>query len=274
MPPMLRLLFIGDVVGPAAATAVQTVVPTLRQELQLDAVIVNGENSAESGFGISAPEAATLLTVADFVTLGDHAFDQQDVGTLLNQEARIIRPANVGTEQPGRGWGLFTAADVSIGVVTLQGQVFMRPVPESPFAAVDRAIPALAEAGARIIVVEMHCEATSEKQAMGWHCAGRVAAVLGTHTHTPTADERLLPGGTAYLTDVGMTGGDDSIIGFAREGFLRFMANGERSGIQPRPATTSLRLDAALIEVDIASGRALSIERISRHLRAAAGEPA
>jgi 2',3'-cyclic-nucleotide 2'-phosphodiesterase len=207
MQQVIRMLFVGDVVGPAGCAAAQVLIPQLRQELRLDAIIVNGENSADSGFGITARTAADLLSVADLVTLGDHAFDQEGSEVLLNQVPRIVRPANVAAHLPGHGWGVCETAGVRIGVATVQGQVFMKPLPESPLAAVDRALSALEEAGASILVVEIHCEATSEKQAMGWHCAGRAAAVVGTHTHTPTADLRLLPGGTAYITDVGMTGG-------------------------------------------------------------------
>lgn len=263
MRRVFRLLFIGDVVGLVGCAAVQGLVPDLRRDLALDAVIVNGENSAENGLGITPRGARELLAVADVVTLGDHAFDQKPIGALLDQEARIIRPANVDPARPGRGWGLFEAAGVRVGVTTVQGRVFMRELPESPFAAADRAISALEQAGADLVVVEIHCEATSEKQGVGWHCAGRVAAVLGTHTHTPTADWRLLPGGTAYMSDVGMTGSHDSIIGFEREGFLRFL-DGDRSALPLRAGAEPVRLDAALIEVDVASGRATSIERITR----------
>lgn len=264
MRQVFRLLFVGDVVGPAGCAAARGLLPDLRRELALDAVIINGENSAENGLGATPRTAHDLLAIADCVTLGDHAFDHTAIGAVLDQEPRLIRPANVAAALPGRGWGLFEAAGVRVGVTTLQGRVFMKELPESPFAGADRAVSALEQAGADLVVVEIHCEATSEKQGMGWHCAGRVAAVLGTHTHTPTADARLLPGGTAYMTDVGMTGSEESIIGFQRDGFLSFLARGYRSAMPIRPGALPARLDAAVIEVDIASGRAVSIERVVR----------
>jgi metallophosphoesterase (TIGR00282 family) len=264
MRQLFRILFVGDVIGPAGCAAARGLLPGLRSELALDAIIINGENSADDGLGITPRTAHDLLAVADCVTLGDHAFDHPEIGAILEQEPRIIRPANVAAAHPGRGWGLLEVAGGRVGVTTLQGRVFMRELPESPFAGADRAVSALKQAGADLVIVEIHCEATSEKQGMGWHCAGRVAAVLGTHTHTPTADARLLPGGTAYITDVGMTGSHESIIGFQRDGFLRFLASGDRPAMPLRPGTLPARLDAAMIEVDAASGRAISIERIVR----------
>lgn len=270
---MLRLLFVGDVVGGPGCAAARALLPALRVELHVDAIIVNGENSAPQGFGITALETALLLESADLVTLGDHAFDRKDAEALLAAEPRIVRPANVGAERPGRGFAVIQAGGVRIGVVTVQGQVFMKPLPESPFAAVDRVLPQLREAGADVVLVEMHAEATSEKQGMGWHCAGRAAAVVGTHTHTGTADARVLPGGTAYVTDIGMTGAAAGIIGFERDGFLRFIATGDRTGMPPRPGAFPARLDAMLIEADPTTGRATLIERVARTYLGDAEEP-
>lgn len=263
MEKVFRLLFIGDVVGPTGCAAVQALIPDLRRELRLDAVIVNGENSAQSGFGITEQTAEVLLSVADFVTLGDHAFDQEEVGEFLNRELRIIRPANFDASLPGRGWGTFEVEGVRVGVVNVLGRLFMRPKVSSPFETVDRAVHELKDAGANFIVVDMQAEATSEKQTMGWYLAGRVAAVLGTHTHIPTADLGVLPGGTAYVTDVGMTGGQNGVIGFSREGFLRLFLEGKPSGF-PQLAEGPGRLDAVFIEVDVGSGRAVAVERISK----------
>ena len=263
MEKPFRLLFIGDVIGPVGCAAVQALVPDLRRELRLDAVIANGENSADSGFGITAHTAAALLSVVDIVTLGDHAFDQEGMETLLGQEPRIIRPVNFEASLPGRGWGLFEIAGARVGVINVLGQLFMRPKVTSPFTAVDQAVRELQVARANFIVVDMHAEATSEKQAMGWYLAGRVAAVLGTHTHTPTADLRLLPGGTAYMSDVGMTGGANGVIGFSKEGFFRLFLGENRSG-PSQMAEGPVRLDAVLIEVDLESGRAVAAERVFR----------
>jgi 2',3'-cyclic-nucleotide 2'-phosphodiesterase len=257
----MRLLFVGDVVGPTGRAAIQTFVPSLRRELALDAVIANGENSADNGFGASAETATELLEVVDFLTLGDHAFDQSDLAPMLDSNPRIIRPANFEGGHPGRGWGTFMVASVTIGVANLLGKAFMRPAVTSAVAAADQAIQALQEAGARAIMIDVQAEATSEKQGMGWYLAGRVAAVLGTHTHVPTADLRILPGGTAYVTDVGMTGGRDGVIGFDRDWLLRSMVTGERPG-EPRPAGRPMKLDAVLLEIDASSGRAIGAERV------------
>jgi len=258
-----RLLFIGDVVGPAGRAAVQALVPELRRELALDAVIANGENSADGGFGATPQTVATLLAVVDFVTLGDHAFDRKEIGPTLDGEPRIIRPLNFEGEHAGRGYATFEAAGVRVGVANLLGKLFMRPAVRSPYAAADETVQALGAAGAAFIVVDMQAEATSEKQGMGWHLDGRAAAVLGTHTHVPTADLRILPGGTAFVADVGMTGHRDGIIGFEREPFLRMMMTGERPG-PLRPGEGQAGLDAALLQIDTMSGRALGIERIYR----------
>jgi metallophosphoesterase (TIGR00282 family) len=268
MSGTVRLLFVGDVVGAAGRDAARMLIPPLRQELAADCVVVNAENSADAGFGVTADTASDLLDVADLLTLGDHAFDQPDTDTLLAREPRIIRPANIGQDCPGQPWTIVRAAGMPIGVVTVQGQVFMKTLPESPFAAADRALAALAGMGARAAVVEIHAEATSEKQALGWHCDGRAALVVGTHTHVATADVRRLPGGTAFLTDAGMTGARDGIIGFEREGFLRFIAAGDRAGMPPRPGTGARWLNGVLVELDTATGRAVHVERVSRVLEA------
>jgi 2',3'-cyclic-nucleotide 2'-phosphodiesterase len=262
MDGAFRLLFIGDVIGPTGRSAIQTFVPELRRELRLDAVVANGENSADNGFGITIPIAESLLGIVDFLTLGDHAFDQEEISAFLDRDTRIIRPFNFEGDKPGRGWGTFRVGDVTVGIANLLGRLFMRPAVQPPFAAADRAVPEMKAAGANCILVDMQAEATSEKMGMGWHLDGRATAVLGTHTHVPTADLRILPGGTAYVSDVGMTGGRDSIIGFDRVRFLDFMA-GDRSR-PPVPAGEPAHLDAVLIEIDTASGRAVGVERVAR----------
>jgi metallophosphoesterase (TIGR00282 family) len=270
MEKLFRLLFIGDVILPASCSAVQALVPELRRELRLDAVIANGENSAASGFGITAETAATLLSVVDFITLGDHAFDREGTGTLLEQESRIIRPANFEAQLPGRGWGIFETAGVRVGVANLLGQLFMQPKVTSPFAAADQVVSELKAAGADLIVVDMQAEATSEKQAMGWHLAGRATAVLGTHTHTPTADLRVLPGGTAYVSDVGMTGGINGVIGFNKNFFSQLFA-GEKPSRGSRQAEGPIRIDAVLIEANVQNGQAVAIERVVKEYHEQAG---
>ena len=259
----LRLLFIGDVIGPTGRAVVARCVPALRHDLNLDAVIANGENAADSGFGVTEEIARTLLDAVDFITLGDHAFDQPSIASFLDQDSRIIRPLNFEQPLAGRGFGLLIVKGARVGILNLLGRLFMRPHVTSPFSAADQGVRDLRAAGAEIIIVDLQAEATSEKQGMGWHLDGRVSGVLGTHTHVPTADLHLLPGGTAYVSDVGMTGGRDGIIGFDRDGFLAFMMNGEPRGAHPA-LSGSAGLDAVLLEVDVDSGRATAAERIYR----------
>ena len=259
-----RLLFVGDVVGESGCAAVQALVPALRQELELDAVIINAENSASSGRGISPDSGSTLLSVADFLTLGNHAFDIEGVEEFLDQEPRVIRPANVGEGLPGRGWGTFQANGVWVGVANLQGRVFMRQNLRSPFKAAEQAVAGLRALGADLILADVHAEATSEKQAMGYHLEGMLQALVGTHTHVPTADAQILPGGTAYVTDVGMTGAKESVIGFDREAFLGLFLGKKLPGLGV--SRGSAALNAVLIEVDAESHRATGIERVYRDL--------
>ena len=257
-----RLLFIGDVVGEAGCTTVQDLVPALRQELELDAVIINAENSAPSGRGITPDSGSALLSVGDFLTLGNHAFDIEGVGELLDREPRVIRPANVHEGLAGRGWGTFQANGVCVGVANLQGRVFMQQNLRSPFKAADQAVTGLRALGADLILADVHAEATSEKQAMGYHLEGRLQALVGTHTHVPTADAQILPGGTAYVTDVGMTGAKESVIGFDREAFLQLFLGKKLPGLGV--SRGSATLNAVLIEVDAESHRATGIERVFR----------
>ena len=249
-------------VGEAGCAAVRALVPALRRELALEAVVANGENSAPTGRGITPEAASDLLSVVDFLTLGNHAFDAGGAGRFLEKEPRIVRPANLKPDSPGRGWGAFEAGGVRVGVVNVQGRVFMKHAPRSPFLAAEKALDELETVGVDLVLVDMHAEATSEKQAMGYHLASRAQAVVGTHTHVPTADARILSGGTAYVSDVGMTGGKESIIGFDKEDFLGlFLERGPaRIGVSKGPAG----LNAVVIEVEVEGRRATSIERVYR----------
>jgi metallophosphoesterase (TIGR00282 family) len=199
-----------------------------------------------------------LLSVVDFLTLGDHAFDQEGAVEYLDGAPRVVRPANLDDGLPGRGWGLFEASGVRVGVANVQGRVFMG-APFSPFEAAEQAVEKLEGAGAEVILVDFHAEATSEKQAMGWHLAGKVAAVVGTHTHVPTADLKILPGGTAYVTDVGMTGAE-GVIGFDRQGWLDLFLRDQP--LRAKPAAGPVRLDGVLVESE--GRRALQTQRIFR----------
>jgi 2',3'-cyclic-nucleotide 2'-phosphodiesterase len=255
-----RLLFVGDVVGPAGCSAALDLVPKLREELRLDAVVANAENSAPSGRGITKDSGTALLTVADFLTLGNHAFDAEGYEEFLGSEKKVARPANFGGSLPGRGWGIFEVDGVSVGVVNVLGLVFVDRTPVSPFEAADRAVSELEALGADLVLVDAHAEATSEKQALGYHLAGRAQAVLGTHV--PTADATVLPGGTAYATDVGMTGCEESIIGFDREGFLGLFL-GERRRL-PVATRGPVIFSGMLVDFDVEGRRATGIEAVRR----------
>jgi 2',3'-cyclic-nucleotide 2'-phosphodiesterase len=211
----VRLLFIGDVVGRPGREALAAAMPELRAERMPDLVVVNGENVA-GGVGITKETAEELFAAGvDVITLGNHAYRHREVYPYLGSEQRILRPANFAPSNPGRGHIVVEAAGMRVAVINLSGQMHLQ-VERNPFTAVDELLESLAGA-ADAIVVDFHAELTSEKVAMGWHLDGRVAAVLGTHTHVPTADGRVLPGGTAYISDVGMTGSRAGVIGVRRE---------------------------------------------------------
>ena len=235
--------------------------PRLKRRLGLDFVVVNGENAA-AGFGVTARIVEEMLEAgADVVTTGNHAFDQRDEVDVFRIEPRLLRPLNFPPSNPGRGAGLFETKDGrTVLVVHAQGQVEMHPC-DDPFAAVDAAIGgAILGRDADAIIVDFHAEATSEKQAMGHFLDGRVSAVVGTHTHTPTADERILSGGTAYISDIGMCGDYDSVIGMEKsEPLNRFLTKMPSQRFQP--AAGEATLCAVIVETD-AGGRAVSIDAL------------
>ena len=211
----MRLLFIGDVVGKPGREALATGMPGLRAERMPDLIVANGENAA-GGVGITKETADQIFASGvDVITLGNHTYRHRDVYPYLDSEQRIIRPANFPARNPGRGQTIVEAAGMRVCVINLSGQMHLQ-VERNPFTAIDELLESIA-GGADAIVVDFHAELTSEKVAMGWHLDGRVAAVLGTHTHVPTADFRVLPGGTAHITDVGMTGSRAGVIGVRRE---------------------------------------------------------
>ncbi|MCU0303342.1 MAG: TIGR00282 family metallophosphoesterase [Thermoanaerobaculales bacterium] len=259
---MIRLLFVGDIMGSAGRKAVAGALEVLVDRERVDLVVANIENAA-GGFGITATVLEELERFPiDVWTTGNHVWDKKEGVPLLDAHPTLLRPANYPEGNPGRGWCVeSTAGGVEVAVVNLQGQALMQPI-DNPFRKADEVLAEIARAhpGLKVILVDMHAEATSEKQAMGWYLDGRVSAVLGTHTHVPTADERILPKGTAFQTDVGMTGPYESIIGMKPEKVLeRFLLNTPRPF---EPAKRDLQLRGALIEVDEATGRAAAITRV------------
>jgi hypothetical protein len=257
----VKILFVADVVGRPGREAVERLVPRLREELALDLVVINGENIAD-GRGITARLGEALFAAgADAVTLGNHTFARRGVGEYLDREQRIVRPANLVETTPGRGWTIVPAVDgTPVAVINLLGHRFLEPS-RSPFELID-ALVLEASAAAKVILVDLHAEATSEKVAMGWHLAGRVTAVLGTHTHVQTNDAALLRGGTAYLTDAGMTGPHESVIGVRTEIVLRRFLTQLPQKFEV--AEGDVRLEGALVECDATTGRATAIETVRR----------
>ncbi|MGB1208551.1 MAG: TIGR00282 family metallophosphoesterase, partial [Paracoccaceae bacterium] len=228
----MRILFLGDVMGRAGRRAIQEGLGRLRADWRLDFVVVNGEN-ASNGMGLSGSHARGLLDAgADVVTLGDHAFDQKDMMSFIDTEPRIIRPLNFAKTAPGRGAGLFSdARGRKILVTQVLGQVFMKRPYDDPFSAMDAVLRRHPLGGqAQAILVDVHCEATSEKMGMGHFCDGRASLVVGTHTHVPTADTQILPGGTAFQSDAGMCGDYNSVIGMEKTEPMRRFITGMSKG--------------------------------------------
>ena len=259
----MRVLCVGDVFGKVGRKAVAQLLPGLIDRQTLDLVVVNGENAA-GGVGLTVETVRDLLAQpVDVLTSGNHIWKHKEILPLLGKEPRLLRPLNYPVGTPGRGSGVFeTAGGVPVGVVNLEGRIFMEPL-LSPFDVADQAIAELNQR-TRIILVEIHAEATSEKRALGWHLAGRASVVYGTHTHVPTADEEVLEGGTGYITDLGMTGPYDSVIGMRKEEVLhRFRAQ------RPAPfvaATGDVRLCGAIFDVDPETGRCTAVERVCERL--------
>lgn len=260
----MRILFIGDIFGRPGRTIVQERLRELVREHRIDLILANGENAA-AGFGITPALAEDLFDLGiDVLTTGNHVWDKREIfdyfasvdGDMHGPARRVLRPANYAPDLPGHGVYEGRKNDVPYAVINLQGRVFMTSN-DDPFRTADRL---LEQIKARIILVDVHAEATSEKVALGWYLDGRVTAVVGTHTHIPTADERVLPGGTAYITDVGMTGPYESVIGVKKELIIdRFLHN---LPMRFEPATGDPRLCAVVIESDDETGRARSIRRI------------
>ncbi|MGH6673140.1 MAG: TIGR00282 family metallophosphoesterase, partial [Xanthobacteraceae bacterium] len=252
----MRILFVGDVVGRSGRTVVYERLPGLVRDWKLDLVVINGENAA-GGFGITEAIYRELIDAgADAVTLGNHAWDQKEALVFIERAERLVRPINYPPGTPGRGAAMIETKNGQRAlVINAMGRIFMDPL-DDPFAAVDRELDACALGkGADAIIVDMHGEATSEKQSMGHFCDGRASLVVGTHTHVPTADLRILPGGTAMMSDVGMTGDYDSVIGMAKdEPLTRFLRKIPSARFEP--ASGAATLCAVAVETDPATGLA------------------
>jgi metallophosphoesterase (TIGR00282 family) len=253
----MKVLFVGDVVGKPGRAGLARTMPSLRERYSPDVVIVNGENSA-GGLGITEKTANDIFSMgADVITLGNHAFRHRDAFGYLDRAERVIRPANFMTSNPGRGHTIIEVAGVRLAIINLIGQVQLRAA-RSPFTEADSLLDRL-ESQADMVFVDFHAEVTSEKVAMGWHLDGRVGAVVGTHTHVPTADARVLPRGTAFISDVGMTGSRESVLGVrweqALEGFRTQMA------VRFTTAEDDLWVNAVVVELR-EDGLAQSIEQV------------
>ena len=260
----MKVLFVGDIVGKPGRTAVRHFVPILRERHGLDLCVGNSENSA-GGAGITPESAEDLLEAGlDLLTGGNHTWSKREILPYLARSgSRQLRPANYPDGAPGRGHGVVTSRDGrKLGVVNLEGRVFMKPL-DCPFRAAERLVEELREQ-TPCILVDMHCEATSEKNAMGHFLDGRVSAVLGTHTHVQTADERVLRGGTAYQTDVGMCGPWDSVIGLRKESAIERFLTARHTPFETAQGETVLQ--GAIVDIDDQTGRARSILRIQEML--------
>ena len=258
-PGLLRILFVGDIVGKPGRLTVRKLLPKLVGSEQIDFVIANAENGAGVA-GLTPRVAEELLESGiDVLTSGNHIWKKKEIEPYLEDSGRLLRPANYPAGVVGRGHGVFkTAGGIAVGVINLEGRVFMSPL-ESPFRVGDELVNRLSEK-ATIIVIDFHAEATSEKQALGWYFDGRVSAVVGTHTHVQTADEQIRSSGTAYITDVGMTGATDSIIGIKKEEAIAQLIS--QTPKKFTPAKGGRQLQAVLLDASPETGRTMAIERI------------
>lgn len=256
----MRILFLADVYGSPGVSAIESRLRLLRAELELDCVVLNAENAAD-GAGLTPKLAERLLAAgADCLTLGNHLWRRKEIGPYLIEADRVVRPANLLDKLPGRGLQIIpTSSGQPVAVINLLGSFTMEPA-QSMFSVVDALLDE-AHRSTPIVLIDVHAEATSEKVAMGWHLAGRVTAVVGTHTHVQTSDARVLPGGTAYITDAGMTGPHDSVIGAKKELSLRRFTLQQPQRLEP--ASEDVRLEGVLITCD-EDGRATSAEAFRR----------
>ncbi len=257
----MKILFIGDVFGKPGRRALRRHLTEIKDRFDPELTVVNAENAA-GGFGVTAPVLDELLEDGeiDLLTSGNHIWDKREALELIQDEPRLLRPHNYPADTPGSGWSVVTASNgVEVGVLNIMGTVFMHPTLDCPFRCVDDVLARKPEA-LNVILVDFHAEATSEKVAMGWYLDGRVSGVVGTHTHVPTADERVLPKGTAHISDVGMTGCYNSVIGVETRGILKRFV--ERVPERMEPASGPGSVCGVIIDIDETSGYSRSIERV------------
>jgi metallophosphoesterase (TIGR00282 family) len=270
MPGKVVVLFVGDIIGRPGRNALKKCLPGLMDRYSPSFIIANGENAA-GGAGMTEEVGNDLFLMVDVLTSGNHIWDRKEVLSYLDKEPRLLRPANYPSPNPGKG--VFVTADPEgrkFAVLNLQGRVFMEPI-NCPFRTADAELEKLGGGGAAdviirpIVIVDFHAEATSEKQALGWYLDGRVSAVFGTHTHVPTADERILPGGTAYISDAGMTGAEDSVIGMKKENVIKkFLL---QTPVRFEPSESGPMLNGVVVDISDSTGRASSITRIYERIR-------
>lgn len=255
----MKMIMIGDVVGDLGCRTLLEYLPKLKRTFLPDVIVVNGENAADNGRGITKSIAKSWLEQGvDCITLGNHAWDQQEIFDFIDEEPRIIRPLNYPTGTPGEGFGLFSTPSGPLAVISLLGRTFMPTLVDCPFQTVDRILKEIPISAK--ILVDIHAETTSEKQSLAWHLDGRVSAVVGTHTHVQTADERVLSKGTGYLSDVGMVGSIDSVIGMNKDEVIRRFRT--QLPVRMEVASGHSQLNAVFLEFDTESKKTKKIKRI------------
>ncbi|KUO52249.1 MAG: metallophosphoesterase [Desulfitibacter sp. BRH_c19] len=257
----MKFLFIGDIVGKPGRSIIKNMLPQLEAEFNADMIIANAENAA-GGNGLTAQVANELYNDGvDFITLGNHVWDKKDIISFIDTEEKIVRPANYPPATPGKGYKIITKNNIKICIVNIQGRVYMQAL-ECPFRTMDIILSQIIDQ-TNIVIVDIHAEATSEKMALGYYLDGKVSAVLGTHTHIQTADNKILPKGTAYITDVGMTGPYESVLGIKKENIIsRFLTQMPN---RFEVATGLSQLNGVFIEVDDLSGKTVKIERLQKY---------
>ncbi len=260
----LNILFIADIIGRLGRAVTKKVLPGIKGEFSIDLTIGNGENSS-GGYGITEKAYNELISAGiDMVTMGNHIFDKKDFAKTLANCPNIVRPANYPPDVPGRDFAIIKVKDVNVAVVNLLGRVFMQAV-DCPFRTIDKLLVEKIKKGASVIIVDMHAEATSEKAAMGYYLDGRVAAVLGTHTHVMTADEKILPNGTAFISDIGMVGASESVIGMQKEPIINRFLTQMPHRFEPVREGKGI-FNAVVLKVDKKTGLSNEITRINREV--------